>query len=166
MRKKVSKQIYLLQHKYNQDWVYVGATKQKLYEIKRDKLSDARRGIQKGPVYRAMQQDSDRKSWTITQLHDFTEHWEQLEAAFIRLFNSYECGLNGTADGQRDWRKSQPIATKASVVACSKPVTNGITCYASASVASRATGIDRPSITACCLGKRKTAGGFAWQYAV
>lgn len=161
MRKKGSKQIYLLQHKSNQDWFYVGATKRRLPQIKGVKLGQARLGRQKGPVYQAMRQDHDTNNWAITQLHDFTDSWQALEAAFIKLFDSYHSGLNATVDGQGDWRKSQPIAIRA----CSRPVTNGVVCYASASEASRVTGVNQPSITECCRGKRKTAGGFVWQYA-
>lgn len=37
--------------------------------------------------------------------------------------------------------------------------------YASAREAARVLGIARPSITACCRYKRKSAGGFVWRYA-
>ena len=36
--------------------------------------------------------------------------------------------------------------------------------FANATQASKATGIARQSIGACCNGKRKTAGGFQWKY--
>lgn len=37
--------------------------------------------------------------------------------------------------------------------------------YPSTRQANRETGIDNSSISACCLGKQKTAGGFIWKYA-
>lgn len=40
-----------------------------------------------------------------------------------------------------------------------------ITEYQSANDASKATGINQGNISLCCLGKRKTAGGFVWQFA-
>lgn len=160
MRKKEGKQIYLLQHKFNQDWFYVGATKTRLYDLKAVKLANARRGTKKGPIYQAMQQDHATGNWDIIRLHDFTEHWERLEEDFIRWFDSYNNGLNGTMDGQ----SGPSIGAKVAAVANSKPVTNGIACYASAAEARKATGVAPSNITACCRGKRKTAGGFVWQY--
>jgi len=32
--------------------------------------------------------------------------------------------------------------------------------------ASDATGISRPNISNCCLGKRKTTGGYKWEYII
>ena len=40
----------------------------------------------------------------------------------------------------------------------------GIKEFISVSDASRETGISRSSISACCRGKRKSAGGFQWTY--
>ena len=37
--------------------------------------------------------------------------------------------------------------------------------YESAREAARVLGIARHSITSCCTGKRKSAGGFVWRYA-
>ena len=157
----MAKQIYLLQHIHNQNWTYVGATKKKLSFLKAHKLSDARHGRKEGPIYQAMQQDHATSNWAIIRLHDFSDNWQALETAFIKLFDSYNNGLNATADGQR----SRSLGIKAAAVANSKPVTNGTTCYASASEAGRATGIAQQHISACCLGKRKTAGNFKWEYA-
>ena len=41
-----------------------------------------------------------------------------------------------------------------------------IASYKSSYVASRATGIDNSSITKCCRGKQKTAGGFKWSRSI
>ncbi len=38
--------------------------------------------------------------------------------------------------------------------------------YQSARQAERETGISNTNIASCCLGKRKTAGGFCWKYAI
>lgn len=40
-----------------------------------------------------------------------------------------------------------------------------IAIYPSAKEAARQTGISQGSISGCCLGNRKTAGGYIWQYA-
>lgn len=40
-----------------------------------------------------------------------------------------------------------------------------IGCYESMAAASRATGIDKYSISAACLGTQKVAGGYIWRYA-
>lgn len=42
---------------------------------------------------------------------------------------------------------------------------NPVAAYPSAHEAARVTGTNRGSICSCCLGKRKSAGGFVWRYA-
>jgi len=65
-------------------------------------------------------------------------------------------------------KEPQIIASKES---CSKPVLQYtkdgqlIAEYPSIMEAGRNTGINQSSICQCCLGKRKSAGGFVWMYA-
>lgn len=54
---------------------------------------------------------------------------------------------------------------KRKVAQVSLETSNVITEYESLTDASKATGIPRPSISLCCLGKRNKAGGYCWKYA-
>lgn len=57
----------------------------------------------------------------------------------------------------RDWRKQQKIAQYDKNMNLIKIYDCGLDAF-------RETGIDSSSITKCCKGKRKTAGGFKWRY--
>ena len=41
---------------------------------------------------------------------------------------------------------------------------NIISIFESTGIAGKATGVNQPHISECCQGKRKTAGGFIWEY--
>ena len=55
--------------------------------------------------------------------------------------------------------------TKRKVVCIDKKTKNIRRIYDAIREAARETGVDRPSIRACCNGTRKSAGGYIWRYA-
>jgi hypothetical protein len=116
----------------------------------------------------------DKSDWTITQLHDFSEDWQQLEAKYIREYDSFHNGLNSTIsgacentdrlkaaasiNGQRNGAANSRKSRSKPVICCSTIL------FDSTRDASRQTGVNQRDISRCCLGKRKTAGGFTWNF--
>lgn len=70
-------------------------------------------------------------------------------------------------EGTQEWvQVVQPLAAQASKRAVMQldQLDNIISIFSSHREASDATGICRSSISQCCAGKRKTAGGYKWKY--
>jgi hypothetical protein len=158
----MKKQIYLLKHAYVPTWEYVGATSEKRLTDSLCKKWWVKRK-QNTLLMKALRSSEDKSDWTITQLHDFSEDWQQLEAKYIREYDSFHNGLNSTASGAWEPTKRRISAMqniKGKPVLCS----NGIT-YISLSEAARQTGAFKTNISEVLSGNRKTAGGFTWSYA-
>jgi hypothetical protein len=166
------KQIYLLKHKYNPHWQYVGATTHKRIN---DSLAKkwCHRYKQNTLLFKAMR-CSERSDWTITQLHDFSEDWTALEAKYIHEYDTFHNGLNSTASGAFEstvaHRASASRNGKRNGTANGKTRSKPVICcdtifFDSAMEASRQTGINKGNISSCLSGKLKTAGGFTWRFA-
>lgn len=147
----MKKQIYLLRHNNNPSYKYVGATSLTLREyfsrVWGSRLWNNR------PLYKAMR-GTWRNEWSITQLHDYTEDWQRLEAKHIKAHKSYTKGLNAYPTGQG---ANSPVN-------CKKVLRSDGVIYDSASIAARETGIDRSDICKVCRGVKGSAGGYTWQY--
>ena len=96
------------------------------------------------------------------------ENEQEVDLVASTIQNEYD-GTQNEHDGATDNNVS-PITDK-NVSPTDKNVSpREIVCietgevFANATQASKATGIARQSIGACCTGKRKTAGGYHWQY--
>ena len=61
---------------------------------------------------------------------------------------------------------SQPQLAKRSVQMFDKKTGELLATYPSTHEAERITGIDHSHISKCCLGKRKSVGGYVWRYAI
>ena len=171
------KQIYLLKHKYVPNWVYVGATSNKyLSQSFAKKWCDRNKKWYRNVLlYKALRcTEESRTDWEITQLHSPSEDWESLEGKYIVEYNSYHNGLNSTVSGQFESTPAHKAASSRTGkltgvitggTTSSKPIlcSNGIS-YKSAMDAERQTGINNASISSCCHGKRKHAGGFIWHF--
>lgn len=83
------------------------------------------------------------------------EEAEKLEKEMITQYksNQIEFGYNIASGGIGGNNKKSVKCVKTSIV------------YESAAEAHRQTGVAANNISACCRGKRKTAGGSAWEYA-
>lgn len=163
------KQIYLLRHKHIPHWVYVGATTTpRLHDVLCKKWCDkTRTGQSKVLLYKALRcSDGIKSDWEITQLHGFSEDWQELERLNIVAYDSYNNGLNSTASGTWEFTKAFISAILHNSIKSSKSVVCQETViFGSMSEASRETGAQLGHISRCCSGKRKTAGGFTWRYA-
>lgn len=162
---ETKKQIYLLKHKHVVTNKYIGATS--CIWLSRDfgRKWGSNRLNDNTKLTKALRA-SNRQDWEMVQLHDFTENWEDLEAKYIQEYDSFHNGLNSTASGK--W-ESTPVHKKlmsvngklrAKPVICSSTIV-----FDSAAEAGRQLGIYANSISGCCTGKRKSAGGFTWRYA-
>ena len=81
----------------------------------------------------------------------------QREIYWIVKFNSYENGYNLTPGGGNTESFSKSVIQ----FDC---IGNELTRYASVSEAETSTGVCYSQISECCSHKRKTAGGYIWQY--
>ena len=81
----------------------------------------------------------------------------QREIYWISKFNSYEDGYNLTSGGGNTESFSKPVIQ----FDC---IGNELRRYTSISEAETLTGICYSQISECCSHKRKTAGGYIWQY--
>jgi hypothetical protein len=82
---------------------------------------------------------------------------DQCEIYWISKFNSYKSGYNLTSGGGNTESFSKSIIQ----FDCDG---NELTRYSSVSEAETSTGICYSQISECCSNKRKTAGGYIWQY--
>lgn len=99
------------------------------------------------------------------------------EVELISKYNSNdrEFGYNNSTGGEKNFTFSHSSETKERMRKCKRTnqhnvlqidINTGqcIAKYISTMEAERQTGISHVSINYCCLGKRKTSGGYMWQY--
>lgn len=67
--------------------------------------------------------------------------------------------------GKNTWAKGRKNPTATRVHSIPVACIESMTVYYSCADASRQTGVNQGHITQCCKGRRKTAGGYHWEYA-
>lgn len=72
-----------------------------------------------------------------------------------------EKGWNHTSEAKARIRENQPNMRKIEQINLDGVVIN---IWDGIKLAARETGISQPNISNCCIGKRKTAGGYYWRY--
>lgn len=152
----ILKRIYLLQHAYVDIWRYVGATS-RTYSILGSKFRDAARAdLVNTKLYKAFR-SSSKSDWSMTTLHSHDENWEELEAEYIKKYDSFYNGLNSTASGGvRDLTNYQTYnkARQQKII----DTGTGIV-YDSITEAATVLKLHRPNLVSHLNGRQRTIGG-------
>ena len=135
----------------------------KLSQAQRAKMSEARRG-EKHPMYGKHHTEESRRK--MSEAHKGRPPW----CAGLKLTDEHKAKLSMVRMGHAvteetiaKWRKSNQFRMRP-VEQIDVFTGRVIARFDSASDAFRGTGVDSSSISKCCLGKRKMAGGFEWRY--
>ena len=135
----------------------------KLSPEQRMKMSEANRG-EKHPMYGKHHTEEARRK--ISEAHKGKAPW----CTGLKLTDEHRAkiglahmGHKPTVETIEKWRKSNQFWM--TPVEQIDPTTGALIAeYDSTADASRSTDVDSSSISKCCLGKRKLAGGFKWRY--